>query len=253
MPQASSHPRRPIWHRRLPAALALAAVLSNPIAVPALADPPARPGSPLASGIDAMVKIPGGSWQAVRAGGETYWMSGNGRWVVKGQAYDLWAGTPLHDFADIRTAVETVKLGGFDGLMADLEPMRFGSGAIEVAVFVDPACPHCHELLGRLARIEDQVSVAVLQIPAFGEASGRQVRAMHCAEDPDAAREALFGQRPALSLVQRPDCAIEALHRRLVTAQMIGLRGVPFMVRLDSGRFVEGVPRDLTAWLEDAS
>lgn len=249
MPQALSHPRRPIWHRRLPAALALAAVLPSM----ALADPAARPGSPLAGGIDAMVKIPGGSWQAVRAGGETYWMSGNGRWVVKGQAFDLWAGAPLEDFSDIRTAVETVKLGGFDGLMVDLEPIRFGSGAIEIAVFVDPACPHCHDLLGRLALIEDQVSVAVLPIPAFGEASGRQVRAMHCAEDPDAAREALFGKRPALGLAQRPNCPIEALHRRLVTAQMIGLRGVPFMVRLDSGRFVEGVPRDLAAWLESAS
>lgn len=253
MPQASSTPRRPIWHRRLPAALALAAVLSNPLALPARADPAARPGSPLGGGIDAMVKIPGGSWQAVRAGGQTYWMSGNGRWIVKGQAYDLWAGAPLEDFSDIRTAVETVKLGGFDGLMADLEPMRFGTGPIKVAVFVDPACPHCHELLGRLALIEDQVSVAVLPIPAFGEASGRQVRAMHCAADAEAARDALFGKRLALGLAQRPDCPIDALHRRLVTAQMIGLRGVPFMVRLDSGRFVEGVPRDLAAWLESAS
>lgn len=253
MSQAPSHSRRPIWHRRLPAALALAAILSEAISVPALADPAARLGSPLAGGIDAMVKIPGGSWQAVRAGGETYWMSGNGRWVVKGQAYDLWAGTPLDDFADIRTAVETVKLGGFDGLMADLEPIRFGSGEIEIAVFIDPACPHCHDLLGRLALIDDQVSVAVLPIPAFGEASGRQVRAMHCAEDAEAARDALFGKRPALDLAQRPDCAIEALHRRLVTAQMIGLRGVPYMVHLDSGRFVEGVPRDLAAWLESAS
>ncbi|MEO1470654.1 MAG: DsbC family protein, partial [Pseudomonadota bacterium] len=67
-----------------------------------------------------------------------------------------------------------------------------------------------------------------------------------------AAVEAVLGHREEATLAQKPDCALEPLHRRLVTAQLIGMRGVPFMIRESDGSFVEGVPRDLPGWVEGA-
>ncbi|MCA2453739.1 DsbC family protein, partial [Vibrio alginolyticus] len=44
-------------------------------------------------------------------------------------------------------------------------------------------------------------------------------------------------------------CNLEPMQRTLVTAQILGIQGVPFIVAND-GRISRGRPYDLSAWLE---
>ncbi|MEO1457736.1 MAG: thioredoxin fold domain-containing protein, partial [Pseudomonadota bacterium] len=180
---------------------------------PAHADPASRPGSPLAGGIEEMIDIPGGTWRAVRSAGRTYFMSANGRYVVEGRAYDLWAGRPLDDFQAVRQSTTRITLAGFDAVWDDLAPTEFGEGAAVVSVFMDPNCPHCHALLTELWHLRQLVRVRVLPLPLFGEDSGRKTRAIHCAADQGAAVEAVLGHREEATLAQKPDCTLEPLHR----------------------------------------
>jgi thiol:disulfide interchange protein DsbC len=208
--------------------------------------------APLAGGIQEMVAMPGGAWRAARVGegdaGAVYFVSGNGRWVIKGEAYDLWAGERLRDFEAVRAATRSIRFDGLGAIWDDLDPVAFGRGDRDVVVFSDPNCPACRDLLNRLQAFEADWRVVVLQIPLLGDASGRRIREVHCAADRDAARAAVReGSRSALA--PRPDCDAAPILRRIATAQMIGLQGVPFMVH-DDGRFIEGAPVDLAGWLE---
>jgi thiol:disulfide interchange protein DsbC len=42
------------------------------------------------------------------------------------------------------------------------------------------------------------------------------------------------------------------IQKRLVTAQLVGVKGVPFMIAPD-GRVKGGAPQDLDSWLEGRS
>lgn len=229
------------------AALGLALLLAAPVA----ADPARAPGSPLARGIAEMASMPGGPWRAVRVEGSDalYFISGNGRWVVKGEAYDLWAGAALLDFEAVRASTRTVAFAGLGDLWPGLAPVTFGTGETDIIVFADPRCPHCEALIRDLQPFADRYRILVLQIPLLGEDSGRIVRAVHCAADRDAARAAVLAGPRAAPLAPAASCDLGPLQRRLVTAELIGVRGVPFMVHGQTGRFVEGRPDDLAAWL----
>lgn len=242
---------RPASHRMVRGVLAATLIACAASAPVAHADPALAPGSPLSGGIAEMAVIPGGEWRAVRVTGSTdlYFISGNGRWVVKGRAYDLWAGRDLADFEAVRASTQTVALQGLARIWDDLDPIAFGRGETEIVVFADPACPHCEALIHDLRRFEAEYRVLVLQIPLMGPESGRTVQALHCAEDEDAARAALLAGDSGQRLRQKASCDLAPLQRRLVTAQLIGLRGVPFMVHAGDGRFVEGRPQDLGRWL----
>lgn len=242
---------RPASHRMVRGVLAATLIACAAWVSEAHADPALAPGSPLSGGIAEMAIIPGGEWRAVRVTGSTdlYFISGNGRWVVKGRAHDLWAGRDLADFEAVRASTRTVALQGLARLWDDLEPITFGRGETEIVVFADPACLHCEALIHDLRRFEAGYRFLVLQIPLMGPESGRTVQALHCAEDEDVARTALLAGERGLGLAQRPGCDLAPLQRRLVTAQLIGLRGVPFMVHTGDGRFVEGRPDDLGRWL----
>lgn len=233
---------------RTAAAVAFAASLPAPTA---MADAGVgRAGSPLAA-IEEMIAMPGGAWRAARgADGAVYFLSGNGRWVVRGEAYDLWQGERLRDFDAVRASTRVIRLQGLGRIWEDLAPIAFGTGPEEIVVFTDPRCPVCEGLLGQLRAHGDRYRIVVLQIPLLGDASGRIVRAVHCAADADAGRAAVFDGRPATALAERADCDGRPILRRLAAAQLIGLQGVPFMIHGRDGRFIEGAPGDLDAWLE---
>jgi thiol:disulfide interchange protein DsbC len=235
-------------------ATALAASLAIPAAL-ARSDgggppPPASGANPLARGIAEMIAMPGGAWRAARVGDtdDVWFISGNGRWVVRGEAYDLWQGERLRDFEAVRASTRTIRLDGLGPIWDDLAPVSFGSGPQDIVVFADPRCPVCEALLVRLRAHEDRYRIVVLQIPLLGDASGRLVKSVHCAADRDAALAAVRDHAPAAGLVQRADCDGAPILRRLAAAQLIGLQAVPFMIHPD-GRFIEGAPDDLAAWI----
>ena len=53
-------------------------------------------------------------------------------------------------------------------------------------------------------------------------------------------------------IAQAPGCNIEAAQRRLITAQLLGVKAVPWIVRGD-GTLRNGMPPDLAAWLAAGS
>ena len=97
--------------------------------------------------IDGMVSLPVTGMKAVESNGRIVFMSDSGRFVIDGTLYDAWSKKPLTSLEEIREAGNTLDLSRLGLKMDDLNPLTLGEGKKKVVVFVDPRCPHCHELL----------------------------------------------------------------------------------------------------------
>jgi thiol:disulfide interchange protein DsbC len=66
--------------------------------------------------------------------------------------------------------------------------------------------------------------------------------------DPGKARETLLGNPTTALPEPTADCGQGTAQRALIAAQILGIRGTPFLIAPD-GRMRQGSPEDLAAWL----
>jgi thiol:disulfide interchange protein DsbC len=120
-----------------------------------------------------------------------------------------------------------------------------------VLVFVDPRCPHCRSLLEKLPRFAERYRFRLVPLPVLGRNSETAVVQLDCLaeRDPAAALEALLAGDVAALPDTTGTCGQAPVQRALVTARLLGIRGVPYLIAPD-GRLQQDVPDDLTAWLE---
>ena len=203
--------------------------------------------------IEATQQLPGGGFAAVKVAGRDalYYLSNDGRILIKGTAYDLWSGRTLSTLADVQRSATRLDLAGFQALWPQLDPIELGSGPATVVAFVSPACPHCQSLIDQAQALTQHYRFLLLPIPAGGQ-SGAVVRSLACARDKAAAEAAYLRHELEAGIAQTESCNIEAVQRRVITAQMLGVKGVPWIVRAD-GTSSEGLPQDLAAWLAASS
>ena len=126
-----------------------------------------------------------------------------------------------------------------------------GEGTQTVVVFVDPRCPHCRALLGSLPALGARYRFRLVPLPVLGPASEQAVGRLDCLaeREPQKAREALLsGQVDALP-EPTAGCGQARAQRALVTAELLGITGVPYLIAPD-GRMQQGAPADLSQWLE---
>jgi len=214
---------------------------------------PQAPGGvqELLRGIRGMQRLPVTGVQMVDAGERVLFVSDNGRYVFTGPAWDLWHGTKLttlEEGARLAARVDLKRLG-LDP--ASLGAIDLGSGKEDVVAFVDPRCPHCRSLLEKLPDLTELYRFRLVPLPVLGPDSETAVVRLDCLaeSDPDAARKALLAGDVAVLPEATGTCGQAPAQRALVTARLLGIRGVPYLVAPD-GRLQQGVPADLTAWLE---
>ena len=235
---------------------------AGPLAFALLAAPAAIADvrmDPLAGAdIVEMITLPTSGLKAVQLGdGRMLLLTVEGRYVVAGRIYDTRLGREVDGFADLRRSIDTVGAELIDRLDVDaMAPIRLGTGAHRLLVFVDPLCPACHRLLGELRAFTADLTVLLLPVPA-DDRSGDLVARLHCAGDPDLAARALFeavdpedAWQRIHRLAQLEDAACDRapLVNRLAAAHLLDVRQVPFLIAAD-GRISRGAPPDLHAFL----
>jgi len=210
------------------------------LAAAAAAQPPAT--------IEAMATIPSQGIKVVESEGRLLGMSSNGRFVFKGEIYDAWSLRALQSIAEVNEAINTIDLKKLKLDIDALRPLDLGkAGAPAVVIFVDPHCPYCKELLTEAQTLLGEFRFRVLAIGILGQESARDARLLGCASDRSQAQQALLSQSYA-DLEQLADCDLDPMRRALVTAQVFGVEGVPFLIAPD-GSVQRGSPPDLKQWL----
>ena len=93
----------------------------------------------------------------------------------------------------------------------------------------------------------------VLMLPLLSDRSASRTKELHCAEDKAAAWKAGVQGDLTTPLAQKPEgaCDVDVIGKRRITAQFLGARNVPFLIR-DDGLTREGKPTEgLRAWIEN--
>lgn len=180
-------------------------------------------------------------------------VSDNGRFVFRGSLYDTWSQKEITTLAEAERASNYIDLAKLRFRVDDLAPFTFGTGSKEVVMFTDPLCPSCHQLVQDLKQVKGY-TFKILELSAMGPDSGKIVRSLHCAKDKSEALAVALGEtKPRVVDQVGDDCDTSAIGKRIISAQMFGVKGVPFMIRND-GLVRHGYEKgSLEPWLAGAS
>lgn len=246
-------------HGKRIAAFVLAATVSAALQAAGTASPPAKPStaSPINTSattgatIQAIQDMPITRLKAVVSNGELLYISDSGRYVLRGTLYDTWDRKPIKTLDEVRDSIEHIRLDRLNIKVADFNPLSFGTGSERVTVFVDPKCPWCAKLMKQMKDRSDlatQYTFDIVALPMLGSDSQRIVRELGCAKDRGAALKALMDEDYSKPLAQNKECDLKPIQKAMVTAQTLGIVGVPFVIRGD-GLVQRGMPADLAGWL----
>jgi len=243
--------------RPQPIVAAVLAVLTGlPVARAAETDAPASVQAPgalqtMLEGIHGTQRLPVAGVQMIDAGGRVLFVSDNGRYVFTGPAWDLWHGVKLGTLADGARFAERIDLARLKLDPAALGALDLGTGDADVVIFVDPLCPHCRSLIEALPSLTERYRFRLVPLPVLGADSESAVVRLACLaeQDPDAARESLRTGNVSTLPEATGTCGQAQAQRALVTARLLGIRGVPYSIAPD-GRLHQGAPDDLAGWLE---
>jgi len=244
----------PTTTRRLLLTLTLSLPLGPVLAESAPTDAQPSDLASLMQGIGGMRRLPVSGVQMVQSGDQVFFVSANGRYAFLGPGFDLWHGTRLTSLVEAERLMQRIDRSRLKLAGEDLGALDLGTGKAEVLVFVDPRCPQCAALLDRIQRLPATVlktyRFRLTPLPVLSQGSQREALALNClAEtDPAAALNALLEHRTDRLPAATGRCGQGAIQRALVTAHLLGIERVPFLIAPD-GRLQSGVPADLSAWL----
>lgn len=181
-------------------------------------------------------------------------ISQNGRFVIRGYAFDMWTGETLNTIGDFEKALTHFNIANLDLDPKDVDPIYFGSGPEKAFLFVDPLCPHCATLMQEIYSdpiYAQKYTFEIYTVPFLGDDSALAVSAISCASDRQAATRALMTKDRnwiASQAKQVEDCDPQPIMQRLILSQMLGVNGVPFLIS-PSGATSRGTPPNLYEFL----
>lgn len=198
--------------------------------------------------IRGLVELPIDGVTAVDNAGQIVFVSSNGRFVFSGQVYDIWQGKPLNTMPDIQQAATHIYLDGMKIHPTDLNTVTMGEGPLEVTMFTDPLCEHCHALATEAKKHLDDFTIHMVVVPALGDKSDELARQLYCSSEGQAEIDALLnGTLGELSTVE--NCDTTGYDMTLLAAEILGVNGVPFLIH-DDGRVSRGRPANFEQWLK---
>lgn len=199
--------------------------------------------------VEGVVELPIKGMSAVESNGQINFISENGRFVITGQIYDVLARKPLDTLAQMRAASTRIDFKEIGVDVDALNTISMGQGSKEVVLFVDPRSEISLRLIDEAEKLTDKYTFKIVLIPALGEESHRQAKALHCAEDRSEALTALKNGKMG-TLPQKPHCDPSQYDQTLLLVHFMGIGAVPYLVAPD-GRFNQGRPAQLASWLEN--
>ena len=208
------------------------------------------------SPIQSVVNLPINGMKAILADdGTLMFVTDNGRYAFVGDMIDIWQQKPLETIDEIRNSVTTVPVKAL-GLKPDgLNVLQWGTGKERVSAFVDPQCGWCHALIEEVKKDKDlseRFTFDFYVVPALGDTSDSLARQLWCADATNEEKLNAFTKGgdaiSALKQKQPGQCVMGGYDQTLVTAQMLEVKGVPFLIAAD-GRYVAGKPQSVRSFL----
>ena len=211
-----------------------------------LAAVPAWAETPLGT-IKAVKGLPINGVRVVETEQGVFFASDNGRFVWKGPIFDMWSGSKITNMADVDTVASRVNLKKIGVDFKQLATFTFGEGSQEEVFFVSPTCPHCQKVLDQAGKLTKEYRFTVVLLP-MSRKDMDLARRLVCLEDQGRAVKAFLSR--SYDGLPAGNCPLTPLQKNLLTARVLGITSVPYLVRHD-GLIHAGEVKDLAAWLKD--
>jgi thiol:disulfide interchange protein DsbC len=198
--------------------------------------------------IDSVKRIPINGLVMVEAGGQYYLVSDNGRFaILGGKLIDVWSSKEIKNPDDVDRSgrIPLDKLGINQD---ELSTFTLGTGKQVVTVFMDPTCPHCHNMLTQFSKLGKEYTFKLVMLPLLGEAATEISKKLVCNKNKKASLDAVMTAKYDALPSVTTDCDMKPLQRAIVAAQVIGVNGVPFIVAMD-GTVARGEVADIAKFL----
>lgn len=209
---------------------------------------PAQGSAKTAPKLDAIATIPVSKLQAVEKNGEIFFLSENGRFVVRGQITDVWAKKPLTTMNEIKYAASHVDVDVMGLPLDEMNTITIPGGKKRLIVFVDPQCSYCKAFLKDVDRHKDKYTFKIVVVPALGDKSNELSKSLFCAADKSNAFSFLMQDKLG-TMPQKPNCDTKYYDLTLTMAQLFGVQQIPFFIAPD-GRFKPGTGPAFWQWVE---
>lgn len=198
--------------------------------------------------VEEVTPIPGIRLYRVRIGSEYFYVTGDGRYLLSGDLYDL---------REQRNLTEDAMAEHRRSRLARIDPEEAvvfeaeGETAGTVWVFTDVDCPYCrhfHQQIDAYNRLGIEVRYLAYPRAGPGSKGWRRAEAVWCSAD---RRAALTRAKTDKKITAETDCDTGVVRRHYETARELGIRGTPMIVAID-GRRLGGYlsPEQLLAKLE---
>lgn len=200
--------------------------------------------------VDAMQQVGTTGFQMVESKGQVFFMSQDGRFVIKGKLYDMWsAGKEIASVDQQIYANNHINLETMGLKMEDLLHVEYGTGPKVVRIFISPGCPHCHRVLEQMKGLESKYTFEIIPLAILGKKSEDAVERLsgHYKSNPKAALDAVLTDFYD-NLPKMANADLDPMKRNLIASQFLGISSVPVIIAAD-GRFSTGAPKDLAALL----
>lgn len=186
--------------------------------------------------------------RAVVTDGEQVFISENGRFIIKGDLYDVWQKKRITNFAEMQKLATHIDLKKIGLDVGALNTVSMGTGAKEVVVFVSPLCPHCKTLIQAAKNLTAEYR---FQLVFFSgdEAVQKTIKNIAGASSAEIALDAVIKSKTA-ALPEVAHCDPKRNAMTVLMAQLMAIDKVPFVIAPD-GRLHKGLPQNLSAWLEN--
>lgn len=197
--------------------------------------------------IESMTSIPVNAIQAVKMKDEIFFMSQDGRYVIRGQMTDTWHKKSLSSITDIKYATEHINVDVMGLNFEKMNTISIGNGKERVIIFVDPTCIYCKNILNEAKTKLDKYTFKIVVVPALGDQANVLSKHLFCATDKSNAFDALM-QNKLKDMPQQEKCDSSGYDLTLTVAQLFGIRSVPYFISPD-GRYRSGAGPEFWDWV----
>ena len=166
-------------------------------------------------------------------GPNVFYMSADGRYIVRGDIIDIAEGINVTDIARKKLRIDAVESLG-EGSMIVFSPEQVKG---TITVFTDITCPYCVKLHQEVGQLNDNgIKVRYLAFPRVGVPSSvaDDMASVWCADDP---HQALTDAKAGLGV--DPKICPNPVKRHYYMGNKVGVSGTPAIV-LEDGSLLEG-------------
>jgi thiol:disulfide interchange protein DsbC len=199
--------------------------------------------------IKAVKALPTNGLVVMETNQGVFFASAEGRFVLKGPLFDMWSHREIKSVADVDSIASRVDLKKVGVDFSQLAVFTFGEGNQEEVFFISPTCPHCQTVMNQAAKLAKEYRFKLVLLPQSRKDMDI-ARRMICTKDQDQAVKALLSRN--YEALPPGNCPLTPLQKNLVTARMLGITKVPYLVRHDH-MINAGAVKDLAAWLKGSA